>query len=236
MKMVFYIGFYLIFGLISLKTSAQTKHEMSAREAAEYARKNNVLVKNALVDVQIQEQTNREITANAFPQISGSGSLGYAPSIATQRFPNFIAAGTYGVLSQEGVKDGNGNPIASPTEFGFIDAAFGSKFNNSIGVDLKQLLFEGQVFVGLQARRTTMEFARKNAEVTEENIKSNIYKIYYQLAAGKNQIRIIDANISRFEKLSGDTRKLYDNGFAEKLDIDKVTVQLNNIKTEKAKY
>ncbi|MDQ3682714.1 MAG: TolC family protein [Bacteroidota bacterium] len=220
---------------LALVTSAQQRHELTAKEAVEYARKNNASVKNALVDVQIQAQTNREITANAFPQINGNVGINYFPSIGVQRFPNFIAAGTYGVLTDEGVKDANGNAIVMPNDFGFIEAAFGSKFNNSIGVDLQQLLFEGQVFVGLQARRTSMEFAQKNVEVTEENIKANIYKIYYQLSAGKNQLNILDANISRLEKLSGDTRKLYDNGFAEKLDIDKVTVQQNNLVTEKQK-
>ncbi|MFN2437985.1 MAG: TolC family protein [Chitinophagaceae bacterium] len=219
----------------ALMTHAQQRHEFTAKEAAEYARKNNALVKNALVDVQIQAQTNREITANAFPQINGNAGINYFPSIGVQRFPNFIAAGTYGVLTQEGVKDASGNAIVMPSDFGFIEAAFGSKFTNSIGADLQQLLFDGQVFVGLQARNTSLEFARKNVEVTEENIKANIYKIYYQLAAGKNQLNIIDANISRLEKLSSDTRKLYDNGFAEKLDIDKVTVQWNNLKTEKEK-
>ena len=33
-----------------------------------------------------------------------------------------------------------------------------------------QLLFDGQVFVGLQARDATMRFARKNVEVTEEMV------------------------------------------------------------------
>ena len=224
-----------IFTWFALVISAQQRHELTAKEAADFARKNNALVKNALVDVQIQAQTNREITANAFPQINGNAGINYFPKIGVQRFPNFIAAGTYGVLTDEGVKNANGNAIVMPNDFGFIEAAFGSKFNNSVGVDLQQLLFEGQVFVGLQARRTSMEFAQKNVEVTEENIKANIYKIYYQLSAGKNQLNILDANISRLEKLSGDTRKLYDNGFAEKLDIDKVTVQLNNLRTEKQK-
>jgi outer membrane protein TolC len=80
-----------------------------------------------------------------------------------------------------------------------------------------------------------MQFARKNVEVTEENIKANIYKIYYQLAAGSNQVNILDANILRLQKLSDDTRKLYEAGFAERLDVDKVTVQLNNLQTEKQK-
>ncbi len=229
------VGLVISFCLTVLVTQGQQKHALTAKEAVAYAQKNNTLVKNALLDVQIQEQTNREITANALPKINGSSGIQYTPSIAVQRFPNFIAAGTYGVLADEGVKDGNGNAITMPADFGFIEAAFGSKFLNSIGVDLQQLLFDGQVFVGLQARRTSMEFAAKNVEVTEENIKANIYKIYYQLTAGKSQVGIIDANIARLEKMTEETRKIFEAGFAERLDIDKVTVQLNNLQTERQK-
>ncbi len=223
----------IILCVSTLFSQAQQKHELTAKQAAEYAQKNNTLVKNALLDVKIQEQTNREITANAFPQINASTGINHAPNITKQRFPNFIAAGTYGVLTDEGVKNGSGNPIVVPDNFGFIEAAFGSRFTNSAGIDLQQLLFEGQVFVGLQARKASIEFAEKNVEVTEENIKANIYKIYYQLAAGKNQLSLLDANALRLERLASDARKLYENGFAEKLDIDKVTVQLNNLRTEK---
>ena len=56
------------------------------------------------------------------------------------------------------------NPIVMPQDFGFIQAQFGTKFTNSVGVSLQQLLFDGQVFVGLQARKTIMEFARKGAK------------------------------------------------------------------------
>ena len=218
-----------------LSAGAQQKHQMSVRDAVAYATKNNVLVKNALVGVQIQHQTNREITAAAYPQINANINTSYAPNVTVQTLPNFIAAGTYGVLSQEGVVDRNGNSIKPPTDIGFIEAQFGTKFNTIAGVSLQQLLFEGQVFVGLQARRASIEFAEKNVAVTEENIKANIYKIYYQLAAGKNQIEIINANVTRLEKLLNDTRKLYENGFAERLDIDKLTVQLSNLQTEKQK-
>ncbi|MBL0145230.1 MAG: hypothetical protein IPP48_05250 [Chitinophagaceae bacterium] len=45
----------------------------------------------------------------------------------------------------------------------------------------------------------------------------------------------IDANIERFEKLLHDVKEIFKNGFAERLDIDKVQVQLNNLTTEKQK-
>ena len=55
--------------------------------------------RNALLDIQQQKQTNREITSAALPQLSGSFSANYFPNVAVQSFPNFIAAATYGAVS-----------------------------------------------------------------------------------------------------------------------------------------
>jgi len=214
---------------------AAAKHEFSIGQCIEYGLKNNVQVKNAILDLKIQEQTNKSITASAYPQINGSIGSTYYPNITVQSFPNFIAAATYGVLEQEGVKDKNGNPIKSPDDFGFIQAAFGTKWNASAGVSLSQILFDGQVFVGLQARQTSLDWQQKNIELTQENIKANIYKVYYQLAASKTQIAQLDANIARTEKLLHDAGEMYKNGFAEKIDVDRATVQLANLQTTKLK-
>lgn len=216
-------------------TTKTARHEFSVQQAVAYALKNNVHVKNALVDVQLQEQVNREVTSNAYPHITANIGTAYNPAVATQVLPNFISPATYQVLIDEGVKDGNGNTIVMPNDFGFIAAQFGTKFSASAGVSLTQLLFDGQVFVGLQARDATMRFSKKNVEVTEEMIKANIHKIYYQLVASKTQLELLDANIALLEKLLRDTRIIYENGFAEKLDVDKVSVQLTNLQTEKRK-
>ena len=221
--------------LVNFSAFSQNVQHMSAKQAVEYAAKNNVQVKNALLGVDIQRETNREITGMAYPQINGALGATWYPNIAVQSFPNFIAAGTYGVLEQEGVKNASGNTIVSPSDFGLIQAQFGTKYNAVGLVDLSQILFDGQVFIGLKARKTTIEFQTKNAEVTQEQIKANIYKIYYQLVASKTQIGLLDANIERLEKLLSDTREIHKNGFAEKLDVDKVSVQIANLQTERLK-
>lgn len=210
-----------------------TAYAFTAQQCIDFGIKNNYKVKNAILDMQIQEQTNRQYTALAYPQINGSLGTNYYPNVAVQSFPNFIAAGTYGVLEQEGVKDGNGNTIKSPTDFGTINAAFGTKWNGNAGVTLSQILFDGQVFVGLQARETALSFSQKNIELTEEAIKANIYKVYYQLVVSKTQIDQLDANIERTQKLLHDAGELYKNGFAEKIDVDRASVQLANLQTEK---
>ena len=195
-------------------TLRQTKHEFSIQQAVDYANKNNVEVKNALLNVKIQEQTNREVTSAALPQISASGSYVYNAKIPVTLIPAEIFGGPAGT---------------------FEKLPFGIRHNVTGGVQLNQLLFDGQVFVGLQARESVLKFQQKNAQVTEEMIKTNIHKIYYQLVVSKQQIELLDANIERFEKLLQDTRVIHENGFAEKLDVDKVSVALTNLQTEKIK-
>ena len=225
----------LLLAFAGVASAQDSTYVMTVKDAVEYATKNSFQVKNALIGIDLQRQQNREITAAAYPQLSGSASANYYPNVAVQSFPNFIAAAAYGVLIQEGVKTGTGDPIVAPSDFGFVEAQFGTKYTANAGLDLSQLLFDGQVFVGLQARRTAMRFANKTADVTKEQIKANVYKIYYQLLAGRQQIGTIDANIARFEKLLNDTKEIFKNGFAEKLDVSKAEVSLTNLRTEKIK-
>lgn len=214
---------------------AQNRHEMSVKQCVEYANKNSVAVKNALLDIQIQEQANKETTALALPNVSGSVETNYYPKVPVQSFPNFIAMATYGVLEQEGVKNGSGQPIVSPKDFGYVAAQFGTSWTASAGVSLSQILFDGQVFIGLQARATSIDWITKNAEVTKEMIKTNVYKVYWQLVIGNKQLETFDANIQRLDKTLSDTRAINQQGLVEKLDVDKLEVSVTNLRTEKMK-
>ena len=160
----------------------------------------------------IQEQTNREITSAAFPQIIANGTVTDFLEIPTSLLPGQVFGGAPGT---------------------FIPVKFGTKYTSNAGVTLTQTLFDGQVFVGLQARKTSIDVRQKIAEVTQENIKANIYKIYYQLVVSKTQIELLDANLVRLQKLDHDTKEIYKNGFAEKIDVDKLAVQIVNLQTEK---
>ncbi len=231
---MFCIVLLVVYGAIAQTPPTVNKYAFSVQQAVDFATKNNLQVKNALLNLKNQQQVNREITAAALPTVSGNISSVYNPNIAVQAIPDFISPATFGVLVDQGVRNGNtGQPITMPNSFGNIAAQFGTKFNATAALSLQQLLFDGQVFIGLQARRTSIDFQTKNIEVTEEAIKTNVYKIYYQLVVAKTQLGIFDANIALLEKLSADTKALYDNGFAEKLDINKISVQLANLKTQK---
>lgn len=189
-------------------------YSFTAKEAVDYAMSHAVQVRNAMLDIKIQEQTNKGITAAALPHINGTVSLTDYLSIATQLIPAEFTGGPAGT---------------------YIPIKFGTKYSGNYGANLQQILFDGQVFVGLQARKAAIENSELTADVTKEQIKANVYKIYYQLAVAKRQIGTLDANISNYEKLLHDTKEIYKNGFAEKLDVDKVQVQLSNLETQKLK-
>ena len=228
----------LLLGLLILTVDAgaQKIHSFSVNQAADYANKNSVQVKNALLDILIQKQTNRDITSIALPQINGNGSLTRNLDIPVQVVPDFISPATYKVLVDNGVKDGNGQPINYPAGgFGNLPFQFGTPWNANVGVTLSQIVFDGQVFIALKARNGTVSLSEKIAALTEENIKANVHKVYYQLVVGKVQIQLLDANIARLEKLKHDVQIIYDNGFAERVDIDKLVVQIANLNTEKLK-
>jgi outer membrane protein TolC len=129
--------------LLSAGAFAQQKNEFSIKQCTDYAMKNSVTVKNALLDVQIQNQTNRQITAAAYPQISGTISTTHYFDVPTTSLPDFISPATYQVLIDQGVKNGSGQPITFPAGgFGTIPAKFGTSWNASGGVDVSQLLFD----------------------------------------------------------------------------------------------
>jgi outer membrane protein len=172
------LAILLAAGQATAQEKAQaTTHQFSVQQAVDYGVKNAVHVKNALLDIKIQQQTNREITAAALPQINGNITGTHYFNIPVTSLPNFIGPATYQVLVDEAVKNGNGQTITFPQGgFGNIAAQFGVPWTVGAGVDFSQILFDGQVFVGLQARSTAMDLATKSAALTTEQIKANIQK------------------------------------------------------------
>lgn len=194
-------------------TASSVRHELSIQQALDYANKNNLDIRNAEIDVLLQKETNRQTTAAALPKISVNGSLTNNLQLQKTLLPGEF-------FGQPGT---------------LIPVTFGTKFITSGTAELNQILFDGQVFVGLQARRTSIDWAKKNVEVTQQTVKANINKVYYQLVASKTQIDLLDSNIALVKKQQHDADIMYKNGFAEKLDVDRATVALANLETERAK-
>ncbi len=191
---------------------AQNIHSLTADQAIELAKKNNISVKAAITNLAIQEQTNKEVTALALPNVKGTaGTTDYFNIPVTLVPGEFFQqpAGTY------------------------YPVAFQQKYIASGGFNLTQTLFDGSVFVGLKARQSALDYYQKAIDLTVEDLSVQVYKTYYQLVVSNTQIQLEDSNIYRAAKLLHDTKVMNENGFVEKLDVDKAEVQLTNFQIQK---
>ena len=222
-----------IIGLLILANVAvsQQVYEISVKEAVDLAFKNVADLKNAKLDYQITDARNKEVTGMAYPQLSGTASGNHYLSLPQIQFPDATEKAVYDVLKREGVKDGSGNPITAEGDFNVQNVSFFAPWNVTAGISLSQLLFEPQVFVGLQARKALLESSDLQIKVTEDNVREAVYKSYYAVLIAQRQLFFAKESEKRLEKLAHDMNVMFQNGFAERLDIDKTTVSLNNTRS-----
>ena len=224
-KNIFAIAMMLT--LFSGVASAQSTYELTVKDAVDLAYKNVVELKNAQVDYKIQQSVNKEITGRALPQISANAGTQYYVKLPQILFPNAAQAGIYDVLVKENLLP-QSTVIPSPT---LQSLSFQQPWNLNVGATVQQLLFQSDVFVGLQARQTALELSNSIIEQTREKIKDSAYRRYYAILIAQKQLHFLKEGEKRLEKLYRDDSIMYVNGFAERLDLDKVQVQLNNLKS-----
>ncbi|TAM94311.1 MAG: TolC family protein [Chitinophagaceae bacterium] len=216
--------------LIFTKASyAQEDHHFSLQQCIDYAMQHQTQIKSSEIDLETTNAKNAEITGMALPQISASGSLQYLPAIPTQFIPDFISPAVYGVLIKENVLPAD-TKVPQP---GMFPVAFGTKYSATGSISINQTLFEGSLLVALQAKKTLIELSKKSLQQSKRDVRVSVSKAYYSLLISKKQLDLTNTNIERISKLLHDTKIMYQNGFAEQLDVDRVQVQLNNLETAK---
>lgn len=217
----------LLFIALTTGAQAQQRYALTVKEAVNLAYKNVIEVKNAQLDYRIQEAQNKEIFGQALPQVSASGSATYYPKLPALLFPDASQTGIYNVLIKEGILPNNTiipNPVLQ-------QVSFQQPWNLAAGPALSQLLFQPDVFVGLQARKAALNYSSAAIEQTKRTVRDSAYKRYYAILIAEKQLVFLDSGVNRLAKLYYDDSVMYVNGFAEKLDLDRVQVQLNNLRT-----
>lgn len=109
----------------------------------------------------------------------------------------------------------------------------GRQWTGNAGLNFSQQLFNQQVFTGLKAAKAGEAFYNLNAELTEENILQQVATNYYQLLVTREQLGTLDANIASISKIEKTVADQFKNGLAKRIDLDRVRVNLTNVKTQR---
>ncbi len=227
MKNLKAIVFLLMFCINAIAQSTDTSFSFSIKQAVDFALQNQKDVVNAQLDAEISRYKVRETIGMGLPQVNVSFDLKDYEKIPTQFIPDFISPSVYQILYDE-------NLIAQKKEASgqLFPVQFGARWNATAGVTASQLIFDPSYLIGVQASKAFRELSQKNLERTKIETAVTITKAYYLILLLRERKKVIDANTERLRKLLNDTKALFENGFVEKIDFDRIQVANNNIQTE----
>lgn len=210
-----------LWGNSKAQDSAQQTYSLA--EAINYALQHSITVKNSQLDAKSASARVGEIRAIGLPQVTGSASITDNAIIQTTFLPAVFFW-----------RPDSGTP-PPPADAPPIPVNFGTQWIGGASVSAEQLLFDGSYFVGLKAAGTYKELAQKNLAQSKIEVAESVAKAYYSTLVNQERLELLRTNVTRLDTLLVETRIIFENGLAEKIDVDRIEVQLNNLKTERAK-
>jgi outer membrane protein len=205
-------------GIAAINSFAQAKDSaafsFSLQQAIDYAMQNQVSIKNALIDESLAQKKVNEIMGSGLPQINASFDFKDFVELPTSFIPAEFFGGPPGT---------------------FAPIKFGTQYQSTAGLDASQLLFNGEYFLGLKASKVFVELSQRSTQRTKVEVIAAVSKAYYTVLISNERMKLMEANIVRLKKTMDDTKALFENGFVEKLDYDRLTVAYNNLLVEKEK-
>lgn len=213
--------FFLNIGVALSQAANDESAVLTLDECLTYAFENNDSIKNSILEQQIAKAQVGEIRSAGLPQINGSFSLSKNYIVPTTLMP--------AIIIPEEFRD----PSIGPEDF--VPVQFSTPYTGNASVTWEQLIFDGSYFVGLKAANTYKELSSKAAIKTKIDVAGAVTKAYYAALIAQERIVLADENFRRLDTLLRDTKIMYENGFAEKIEVSRINVQYNNAKVDREK-
>lgn len=210
--------------LLTLPAFLHAQKAFTLQEAIDYALENSVDMKNAAIDEKIADARVKETVGIGLPQINGTVSVNQ-----NGKLPRFFSQKTDETVFPLPPEVPDGDVIA-------LQNFFQLKSSGDAGLTIDQLLFNGSYLVGLQAANAYKDLAVKTNAQTRENLIGNVTKAFYGALINKERITLFDSNIARVDSLLRNTRAMFDAGFAEEIDVQRVRVNYNNLLAERTQF
>ncbi|MGI4869761.1 MAG: TolC family protein [Janthinobacterium lividum] len=110
--------------------------------------------------------------------------------------------------------------------------AFGLQYAGNSSLSLSQQLFDGSYLIGLKASKVYEELSKKQTQQAEIDVVEQVSKAYYSTLVARSRLTLLSRNVQRLDTLLYQTSQTFKAGFAEKLDVDRLRVQRNNLVVE----
>lgn len=223
--------FFLMISTWGYAQESSSGAGFSLDDCIEYALAHSIDIKNARLDEEIAKARVKETIGIGLPQVSGSVNVQHSP---TQ--PRFFSQYIESENGQDAFSFITPDQAQSlGMESGDVFAAenfFQLKSNGDASLNVDQMIFNGSYIVGLQASNAYKELSIREARRTRETVVLDVSKAYYNLLISRERLVQLESNMARIDTLHRNTAAMYESGFAEKIDVDRIKVNLNNLRVE----
>jgi outer membrane protein TolC len=184
---------------------------LDLKTALRFAVDHHANIQKANIEVQKGNQLVREALSSGFPQVNFQTTI-----LNNVKLPvSLVPAEFFG---------------GQPGEFAEIQ--FGTNWNANAGINLEQMAFNKTWLLGLKATYAVTDFYKLVLDKTKEDVVYEVAKLYFQIQLSHTQRGILQANLDQIKGLATVTEKQFQNGFAKKIDVDRLQVQRSNLETQ----
>ncbi len=207
----------------------EARVSLSLKDAQEYAIEHNKELMNAREDIELAKLKYNEARSQGLPQVNGSMDymtnfnyeFEFSAGAGTSEPPDIdyslLDAGDYEVLSA----------INSMFSGGASTIVMEDQANAS--VQLSQLVFSGQYWIGLEMSKIAEDLSRKQYLTSELDIKQSVANTYYLVQVTKNNLHILEKNIENMLTVKKHTSDMVRVGMAEQTDLDQIRINVSQL-------
>jgi len=195
-------------------------------EAVAYGLANQNAIKMSDMEIENSESDIKELKSIGMPQVNGAVDYNYYFYVPKQPVEDFIGPAVYGILDAEGLPTTTQGP---PQTF---ELAFVQPQQFNVGVSASMLVFDGSYIYALKGAKLYKELIKKQKNATVEQVKSNITKAYTSILIAEENKKTLADNIRSLETSLKEVTAMYEAGFMESLDVDRLQLSYDNLNTQ----
>lgn len=185
---------------------------LTLQQCIEYGLAHNVSVMKADLEVQKTDMKRTDARSAYLPQVNGSVQL-----IDNLKLQTMLLPGEF--IGQPGTK---------------VPVQFGTLYNLTGAVDATQKVYDPSTIEGMKIAKQNVQLSELNARKTKEQLTYDIANAYYSAQVTLTQQNLTQANLAKVDTLLEVTMVQFNNGFAKKIDVDRLKVNQTNLQTELA--
>jgi outer membrane protein len=185
---------------------AQTAHDtipgnLTLRQCIVYALRNQPVVKQAAIDLDINEKDIRIALSDWLPQVSSSNV-----------YEHYF----------------KGTPFATTGSATLpVTGSINNEFS-SLGLQATQVIYNNDVLLAAKTANYSRQYYKQNILSSQINVVSDVSKAFFDVLLSQKQLNIINEDIIRLQRSLKDAYSRYESGVTDKIDYKQATISLNN--------